>query len=338
MLQEPFQYFPCVTVYADRAIFDHFRADGRAAVEACVDGHGILRSHGPEGVLDDDRRVASDAQFKEQHVLSLVRFQESRIVRRGCMPSCVLHKGVVRAQVHCRGTPGFRVGREQIVRQAHRELPILRHLKDAVFILNEALSLHGEHRPVLVIPGSVAAPLCVLKEAVIALRVKQPGLVKTRAPELMIHVGRDNEIVLILYQSQQIGIDRLRRVDVAVKLDVPRPPGPAGLAVREGIEAAGIHVRDAEALDEIEENLLEALAAVGQPGGRGEARSGPDHNGVRGFQFLPEAGDVFFPASRSLTQRITEAAHGGKALADGIGIPVWSVIETSAHKCTCPCR
>ena len=126
---------------------------------------------------------------------------------------------------------------------------IVRYPEDAVFITFESLRLHGKHNPVLVVPCPSAAALRVLKQAVVSLRIEQPGPGKAGALELVIHVGRDHKTVLVLYCCQQIGIDRFWRIDIAVEIDMPGPPGPAGLGVREGPEAAGIHIRDAEAFD-----------------------------------------------------------------------------------------
>ena len=80
----------------------------------------------------------------------------------------------------------------------------------------------------------------------------------------MIDIRGDYKVVLVPNKRQQIFVNGLWRVDIAVEVDVPRPPGPARLLVREGPEAARIDVRDGEALDEVEKVLFKTLSAVGE--------------------------------------------------------------------------
>ena len=176
------------------------------------------------------------------------------------------------------------------MRQTHGDFSFLRYLKDAVSVPHEALCLHGEHHPVFVIPCSAPAPLCVLEQTVVTLRVKQAGFVKARTLKLMIYVCGDHKVVFVLHQCKQFVIHRLRRINIAVKVDVSRPPGPASLLVRERPEAAGIHVRDTETLNKIEKIPLKPFAAVGQARRCGEARARADHDRVRGIDLRLQSG------------------------------------------------
>ena len=113
----------------------------------------------------------------------------------------------------------------------------------------------------------------------------------------MVHVCRDHKIILIPDQGEQVPINRLGRVDIAVEINMPCPPCPAGLLVREGIKAAGVHVPDPEVLFEIKEIPVEPLTAVGEARSGGKTCSGADHDRVGSSDLIFQPADVLLPAA-----------------------------------------
>ena len=80
---------------------------------------------------------------------------------------------------------------------------------------------------------------------------------------------------IVLYQIQQLPINRLRCVDITIEIDVPCPPGPSGLFIGEGIEATGIHIANAKALCKIIEIFFKPLPAVCKTRGSGKPAPAP---------------------------------------------------------------
>ena len=68
----------------------------------------------------------------------------------------------------------------------------------------------------LVVIGLLMAGLGALPQAVVPLGVKEAPLVKARQLELVVHVGGEDEVVLVLHQLQQLVIDRLGGLFIAV--------------------------------------------------------------------------------------------------------------------------
>ena len=135
---------------------------------------------------------------------------------------------------------------------------------------------------VVVVIGALVAGLRALEQAVVALRVEEPLLVEARALELVVHVGREHEVVLVAYDFEQVAVGLAHGAGVAVVPHVARPECPALLGRGVGVEAARIHVGIAVALAKVAKEPLEALARVGKLGsaGGGEARSRAYQHGV----------------------------------------------------------
>ena len=119
-----------------------------------------------------------------------------------------------------------------------------------------------------------------LEKTIVPLRVKQALFVKTCTLELVIHICRDHEIILVYDQGKQVLINRLRSIDITIEIDVPCPPCPAGFLILKWIKTAGVHVPDTEAFLEIEEIPVEPLPAVGEACSSGKAGTRADHNSV----------------------------------------------------------
>ena len=100
----------------------------------------------------------------------------------------------------------------------------------------------------------------------------------------MIHICGNHKIIPVPHQLQQFPIHWLRRIDITVAIDMPGPPCPAGFLVGKGIEAAGIHIGDAEMLLEIEKILIKPRTAVGQTRSGGKTGPCTDDNSVCCFE------------------------------------------------------
>ena len=264
--------------------------------------------------------------------------QEGRIPVGSLVPSLILDKAVVGAQIHRNRPAVVRADGDQPGRDAHGDPAVLRHLKAAVFIADEALRGHRPHDPVLVVIGFFQPAVGVLEQTVIALRIEKPRLVEAGSLELVIHVCRDHEIVPVPHERQQIPVYRLHRIGIAVDIDVPRPEGPAGLVVGIGIKAAGIHVRKAKAFKKIGKPVLEALSAVGKArcGGKPSARA--DHDRVGRYDLLSQAAEILLPAARVVGESAAQAAHIVNAFPQRLAVIRLMLNEESAHSAPCPCH
>ena len=200
-------------------------------------------------------------------------------------------------------------------------------MKHAVFVREKALRRHGLAHPCLIVIGLFVPAVDALEQAIVPLCVKQAAFVKARPLELMVHIGGDDKVILPLHQLQQVPVHRSRRVNISVEIDMPCPPSPAGLLIREGIEAPGIQIRDAEALFEIEETAFKPLAAVGQSGGGGQPGACPDDNGIRCFQLRFQPLQLRLPVSGAEGRGGAEGAQGVKTFLNGLLIPVGSLME-----------
>ena len=86
--------------------------------------------------------------------------------------------------------------RHQFGRNTH-VLLLLDHLPDHV---------------VFVIPCLLAARFRALEQPVISLRIEKPFLVKSCFLETVVYIGRQDEIIFILYKCKQLVIYRFRGV------------------------------------------------------------------------------------------------------------------------------
>ena len=183
---------------------------------------------------------------------------------RFLIPALILHEGIVRAQVHSHEPAALRTVRDQFRRDTHFRL-LCDHPAD-----NN-----------LVIISHLMARFTALPEAIVPLGVEQLRLIKSRQLKLMIHIGCQDEVVLILDQFQQVGIRLTGCHIVSVVVDMPAPPGPVFLQRGKRKETTGIHVGDAVLLMEVGEVLQKTLATIGQASRGGKAGTSADEDGVR---------------------------------------------------------
>ena len=165
-----------------------------------------------------------------------------------------------------------------IMRNAARERqPLRRDL--------EALRLHHFANGCFVVIGLWVARPGTLPQAVVALGIEQPAFIEPGFLETVVDVGRQHKIVFFLHELEQVAVHRLRRVHIAVDVDIPAPIGPMLFKAGKRVEPAGIHVPETIPGDKIRKILLKAFACVGEPGGGGKPGTGPDHDGLRRVQF-----------------------------------------------------
>ena len=260
-----------VRVDADGLRFDLPGAGGFAGVDAGVGRRRVAGGHALEGVFDDGRGVVAHAQLQEQDPPAPTGPQKCLVPLRRLAPARVLHKFVVGAQIHGQGLAAVGADGQQF--GGDPPLPLARHhLPDRALVVESFLATR---------PGT-------LEQAVVPLGVKEPGLVKARLLEAVVHVGGDDKIVLLPDQRQQIVVDRPGRVQVAVDEDVAAPIGPKFLRRGEGVKAAGVHIGKAVCRGKIGEVPPEPRPGIGEPRRRGQPRARADYNGVRFVQRLPE--------------------------------------------------
>lgn len=81
----------------------------------------------------------------------------------------------------------------------------------------------------------------------------------------MIDIRRQDKVVLIPDELQQIVIHRLRGFLIAVDQDMSAPPRPEFFRTElHNLKAAGVHIPDAVLLGEIGKVLVEPFARIGQ--------------------------------------------------------------------------
>ncbi len=120
-----------------------------------------------------------------------------------------------------------------------------------------------------------------MEQAVVPLGVEQAVLIEACLLEAMIHVGGEDEIVLVPDQIEELPIHRLGRVHIAVDPNIAAPVGPKLLLRRIGVETAGIHVGEAVFPAEVRKVFFESLPAVHEARRRGQTRARADDHSVR---------------------------------------------------------
>lgn len=219
--------------------------------------------HVPERIFDNIRRIHAHPQLQKQHPRALMPPQEVLVTPCRLIPALVLHKGVVRPEIHGHGPAAVGAVRNPCGRDLH--IPLL---------LNH-LTYHG-----LIVVGPLMARPGALPQAVVALGVKQPLLIKAGHLELVVHIGGKDEIVFVLHQLQKLVIHRPGGLFITIYHDMAAPPGPVFLQGPEGIKAAGIHIPDAVFVSKVLEMPLKAFPGVGQTRRGGQSRARADHHSI----------------------------------------------------------
>ncbi len=242
-----FDHFADVGVDTDRLFHDLIGTEALAEVHADVGRILIICRQPPKRILDDDRGVAADSEFKIHDVLVPVYFDEIVVPLCRFVPTLVLDEFVVGAQVHGHRLAADGTARDQLGRDLHILLPF-DHCDDRV----------------LVVVGFVMARHGALEQAVVALCIEQPLLVKACHLKLMIDIRCKDKVVLVLNKLQQVIIHGLWRFHITVEIDVSAPPRPEGFVIGEGIKPARVHIGNAVLLGKVGKVLIEPLSRIGQ--------------------------------------------------------------------------
>ena len=182
--------------------------------------------------------------------------QKSLIPFCSPVPALILHKAVVRPQVHGHRPSAVRTVRHQFGGHPHVGL----------------LPDHAANN-LLILPGFLTAGFGALEQTVVPLGIEQPLFLKARLLKAVIHVGGQDKIILFLKQLKQRFIYGLRRVHIAVDIDITTPVRPVFLQRIIGIKATGIHIMEAVFFLKIRKIHPEAFPAVGEARGSGQSRS-----------------------------------------------------------------
>ena len=91
----------------------------------------------------------------------------------------------------------------------------------------------------------------------------------------MIHICRENKVILVLNQTHKVIIYRLWRFLISVHHDMPAPPGPVFFQAVKRIETAGIHIPDTVWPGSHRNTAQTSLPRVGQSRGCGQAEPAP---------------------------------------------------------------
>lgn len=175
--------------------------------------------------------------------------QKIRVSFRSTIPTLILHKCIVTPQIHCHWLATERAMRNQFCRHTHTFL-LLHHLTNGGFV----------------IIGFLATRLVTLKQAIITLRIEQPMLIESRLLKLVINIGSQNNVILILDQSQQVLIHWFRGWRVAIYPDIAAPIYPVFLQRVKGIKTARVHVAEVVLFCKVVEMLFKAFSRINKPG------------------------------------------------------------------------
>ena len=174
-----------------------------------------------------------------------------------------------------------------------------------------------------VIEGFLTARLAALEQTIITLRIEQPLFVKSGFLKTVIHVRRDDEIVLVSHQLQKVVVDWLGRIHIAVDVNISAPICPMLLRRCKRIEPAGIHIPKAILCRKIGEVFFKPFAGIDESGGSGKPCARADNHGVAipqsGFELLNLLGAAFrrYAAGRKISQKVlTDSLRSMEA--DGI--------------------
>ena len=263
LLLQIIDYLADVGVDTDCLVDDFVRAIALAEVDTDVGRILILSRQLPERIFDYDRRIAADAQFQIDNVLVPVLLNEGVIPLSRLVPALVLDEFIVASKIHCHWLAANGTARDQLGRDCHIFL-LFNHRNDSV----------------IVVVGFVVTRHGALEQAVVALCIEQTLLVKARRLELVVDIRREDKVVLILDELQEVIVHRLRRLYIAVEKDMSAPPRPECFLIGERIESARIHIGNAVLLGKVGKVFVETLAGICQPCGGGQTSARADNNRV----------------------------------------------------------
>ena len=254
-IRQALQNLSDICMDADGLPLNFLRANRLTLVDADIGGVRVLGCHLPEGVLDDDRCIVPNAQFQKEDFPACTGTEKILIPLCCSAPALVLYKFIIAAQVHGQRLAAVGTDGEQLGRDFHILLP-LDHFTNDRFVIKSFLT----------------ARLTALEQTVIALRVEQAALVKSRFLKTVVNIRGDNKIVLIGNQLQKVLIDRFGGIPIAVAIDISAPIRPEFFLRGERIKAAGIHILDTVLCRKVGKVFFEPLVGVNESSRDGKPR------------------------------------------------------------------
>ena len=155
-------------------------------IQTGIDRFRVLRSHFPEGILDDNGRIVTNSKLQKQDMLTLVLLQEIIVTLCSPVSALVLNELIITSEIHRHGLTEFRTFRYQLSRYLHILLK-LDHVLDHFFV----------------VVGLIVTRFTALEKSVVALGVKHSFFVKACLLKLVIDIRGDHEIILVLYKLEQ---------------------------------------------------------------------------------------------------------------------------------------
>ena len=188
------------------------------AVEAHQRGLGELCCHALEGEADDDGRVETHSELQEQQPFVVGLLDKPAVAVGLLMPMLILHESVITSEVH-----GDRLAVGRMRYQFCGYAAVMDGWQSLFHPLPVGIQFLGR-----AVGG--------LEKGIVALCGKDALSVESRFFELTVHVGGDDEVILVLDERQQLSVERLRLRPIAGKPNVLGPICPALLLSLEGIE------------------------------------------------------------------------------------------------------
>lgn len=134
--------------------------EGIPGVDANIESLGVFMRIFPEGVLDNDRRIGSYAQFQVYDPAMLMPPQKVLAAGRSLIPALILRKGAVAAQIHGHGPAAFRAAWDQFCRDFH--VPLFRgHAPDNILVVIGFLMAGPAALPQTIVPLGIKQPLFI---------------------------------------------------------------------------------------------------------------------------------------------------------------------------------
>lgn len=263
-LHHPGQNCSYVAVDAEGAVCNDMGDRGLLQVDADIAGIWILQGVPPEWILDNGGSVVPHTKLQIQDPFPFVLVQVLLIAAVGLIPSVILHKGLIAAQIHRHGTAADRAVGNERCGDPH------------VFLLRNHLPYF-----IFVAVGLGVTRCDALPEAVISLGLKQPVRMEACELKLMVHICGENEVVSFFDKLQQLCVDRFGRALVTVEQDMPAPPCPILFLGLIRIKSSGVHIPDAVPVLKVFEMPQEAFTGICQPSGCGQAGPSANDDSVR---------------------------------------------------------
>ena len=200
--------------------------------------------------------------------------QEILVAASGIVPALILHKGHVRPQVHRHGRAADRAVRDEFAGDLSYSL-----CSASIFLTT-----------VFVVIGLLMAGLGTLPQAVIALCIEQPAACQIRPSESNDpHWWSAQNSPCPRTSCKSSLINRLRRVHIAVDIDIPAPIRPVFFqGCQRDRSRRNTYRGNRTFAIKSPKYFCKAFAGIGKAGGGGKSGTGADHNRIRRFQFLFE--------------------------------------------------